>query len=51
MTEIEEKVKCNFCGGKRTNKGGFVGKDKKQQRYYICQVLDGKNLVNQLRRP
>ena len=34
-----ERVPCNFCGGKRTNKGGFVGADKKRQRYFCrdCQ--------------
>ncbi len=36
----EEKVKCNFCNGRTTNKAGFVkSKNKKVQRYYCrdCQ--------------
>jgi transposase-like protein len=33
-----ERFPCNYCGGKRTNKGGLVGKNK-IQRYYCrdCQ--------------
>jgi len=52
MTEIEEKVKCNFCGGERTIKGSFVGKDKKQQRYYCrdCQRFFRENAVYRKRK-
>ena len=34
MTGIENKVNCNFCDSKRTSKAGFVGREKKRQRYY-----------------
>jgi transposase-like protein len=46
-----ERVKCNFCGGKKTNKGGLVGKDKKQ-RYYCrdCQRFFREDAVYQKRK-
>jgi Homing endonuclease associated repeat len=49
---IIERVKCNFCGGKRTNKGGFVDKDKKRQRYYCrdCQRFFRENAVYRKRK-
>ncbi len=42
-----ERVVCNFCGGKRTNKGGFVGKEKKSQRYFCrdCQRFFREGVV------
>lgn len=47
-----ERVACNFCGGKRTNKGGFVGKDKKRQRYYCrdCQRFFREDAVYRKRK-
>ncbi len=46
-----KRVKCNFCGGKRTNKGGFDSKDKKQ-RYYCrdCQRFFRENAVYRKRK-
>jgi transposase-like protein len=47
-----ERVKCNFCGGKSTNKGGFVGKDKNRQRYYCrdCQRFFRENAIYRQRK-